>query len=129
MIPDDEVVQYIFRKIKDGYDHLNANGIMHRDLKPDNILIHYPTREDERTVKIQSYRDVLRQGGVIKIADFGLSHVLSTDSEKLATVEGTKLYWSPEYFYPKPVYDKESEMFSLGEILFELKTGKHPFFS
>ena len=118
MIPEDDIVQYIFRQIKDGYDHLQANGIMHRDLKPDNILIHYPEYEGETEFKIQNYRDIKNKGGVIKIADFGLAHVLSTASEKLANAEGTKLYWPPEYFKPNTVYDRESEMFSLGEILF-----------
>lgn len=84
-------------------------GIVHRDIKPANIL--------------------LAPSGIVKVADFGLAHVLSTDTNALTQVGvamGTPLYMSPEQIEGKPV-DVRSDIYSLGVTSYHLLAGEPPF--
>ena len=128
MLKDDAIVQYIFRQVAKGYDHLRKHGIMHRDLKPDNILIHFPNRENELLVTLDHPADIIKRKAVIKIADFGLSYVARSEREFILQPEGTRLFWPPEFF-KKQIYDVEAEMWAFGAIMFELKTGVNAFYS
>lgn len=86
----------------------HANQMVHRDLKPDNILIDGPSQ-------------------VIKIADFGLAK--RGESSKLTSdqfVAGTPAFMSPEQTEGKPV-DGRSDLFSLGVIMYVMVTGIVPF--
>ncbi|MGH7681079.1 MAG: protein kinase domain-containing protein, partial [Candidatus Eiseniibacteriota bacterium] len=88
----------------------HAAGLVHRDLKPENILV--------------------RGDGILKILDFGLARSVSPEEGMTATVPGTVMgtapYMSPEQVLGRPA-GPPSDLFSVGTILYELLTGRHPF--
>lgn len=99
--------------ILDGVEAAHAKGVIHRDLKPDNILLVEPP-----------------EGGpsIVKVLDFGIAVARDLefrDWERLTrtgTVIGTLAYMSPEQFAGDPV-DERSDLFSLGIIALEMLTG------
>jgi serine/threonine protein kinase len=95
----------IFTQIASGLYVLRKNNLIHRDMKPHNIL--------------------LSLSGNVKIADFGF--VASTNDNKLMdTLCGSPIYMAPEILkYNK--YDEKVDLWSIGIILFEMLTGKPPF--
>ncbi len=95
----------IFKQIIDGLEFLDMNGIAHRDIKPENILISDTSN--------------------IKIIDFGLSQVIGKN-EKIKECCGTLAYISPEVILKKP-YDKKTDIWSFGVLLFYMVTGILPF--
>ena len=97
----------------------HSSGIMHRDLKPDNVMVD--------------------ASGQLKVLDFGLAKVadgvgtgggplsqLQTQSTVLGSLVGTFAYMSPEQAEGKRI-DSRSDVFSLGVVLFEMATGVRPF--
>jgi len=86
-------------------------GLVHRDLKPDNLMV--------------------RADGLVKILDFGLARSLTAEADgrtvtMRGTIVGTAPYMSPEQVLGQPA-GPPSDLFSLGTILYELLTGRHPF--
>ena len=98
----------IMSQIASGVKYLHTYGIVHRDLKPDNIMI---TQQNEF--------------GVIKIMDFGLSKIVSTQ-ERMVDGYGTLSYVAPEVLLRTP-YNKEVDIWSMGVILYYMLCGHLPF--
>jgi len=100
-------------KICDAVDHAHLRGLIHRDLKPGNILV------DET--------------GQPKVLDFGVAHVTGSDEQAtrqtdLGQLVGTLAYMSPEQVLADPLeLDTRSDVYSLGVILYELLSGQLPY--
>jgi tRNA A-37 threonylcarbamoyl transferase component Bud32 len=97
------VVQQIGRALA----HAHAHGILHRDVKPENVMI--------------------RSDGVVKLTDFGISQML--DVQRLTVTGqllGSPAYMSPEHVEGKPL-DFRTDVFAAGIVLYQLTVGKLPF--
>jgi serine/threonine-protein kinase len=91
-----------------GFAH--RNGVVHRDVKPGNVLI--------------------SPSGQVKVADFGIARALGAGAEENLTqagsVMGTATYFAPEQAQGLPL-DPRSDLYSLGVVLYEMVTGRPPF--
>ena len=89
-------------------EHAHENNIIHRDIKPQNIL--------------------LSVDGTLKVADFGIARVLNQNTLTMAgkDVVGSVHYISPEQARGMHL-DKRSDIYSLGVVLYEMATGKLPY--
>ena len=87
-------------------DHLHARGIVHRDVKPGNVLV--------------------SDDGRVKITDFGIARTEDAAATLDTDVYGTPHYMAPEQIQGRPV-DARTDVFSLGVLLYEMLTGTRPF--
>ncbi|MGM0597142.1 MAG: serine/threonine protein kinase [Myxococcota bacterium] len=114
-IISEERVINIVRDIASALDEAHKMGVVHRDLKPDNISIINMGTPQEKA----------------KVLDFGIAKILHTDEEisqltKTGTIFGTPAYISPEQASGERI-DYRSDLYSLGVIMFRLATGRLPF--
>ena len=101
-------ILFIGAQVSSGLQAAHSKGLVHRDIKPGNIMT---TPE-----------------GKVKVTDFGIVSLQNEESDitKTGSILGTASYISPEQAQGKPV-SKESDLYSLGTVLYELITGKPPF--
>jgi serine/threonine-protein kinase len=107
----------IIRQILRGLDHAHAAGVVHRDLKPDNIML------------------VERDGDdVVKILDFGIAKVTSPTSGGpggTALTQAGVIFGTPDYLSPEQalgeVVDARADIYAAGVILYEMLAGRRPF--
>ncbi|HET9180578.1 MAG TPA: serine/threonine-protein kinase [Candidatus Angelobacter sp.] len=104
ILPTEDVIQYS-RQICKGLDYAHFHGIVHRDVKPANIMI--------------------TANGTVKIMDFGIAKA-GGSMTSTGQVLGTPNYMSPEQVKGRPL-DGRSDLFSFGVILYEMLTGEKPF--
>jgi serine/threonine protein kinase len=140
-------VLHLGRQIASGLAAAHAQGLIHRDIKPGNILLqgaslpspggHASSASRHRPGNIllqgaslssPSGRGVGGEGTLrVKIADFGLARTADDASiTQSGVISGTPLYMSPEQAQGQPL-DHRSDLFSLGSVLYQMACGRPPF--
>jgi serine/threonine-protein kinase len=93
-------------QISDALQTAHENGVIHRDIKPQNVLV--------------------TKTGDVKVTDFGIARAASSPLTATSAVLGTAGYMSPEQAMGKPV-GPQSDLYSLGVVLYEMLTGDIPY--
>ncbi len=102
-----EIGAMLLLQVSRALAHAHAAGILHRDVKPENIMI--------------------RSDGVVKLMDFGISHMV--DLERLTVTGqllGSPAYMAPEHVEGRPI-DYRTDVFAAGIVLYQLCVGRLPF--
>ena len=103
----------ITRQICMGLSHAHEQGLVHRDLKSENIIL---SQENGREL--------------VRLVDFGLAVVMESDANARLTAEGT-VYGTPAYMSPEQAcgakLDERTDLFSLGVLIYEMLSGVLPF--
>ncbi|XP_037295596.1 serine/threonine-protein kinase fused isoform X2 [Manduca sexta] len=103
---NEEQVKKITWDLVSALYYLHSHRVLHRDLKPQNVL--------------------LDSTGRAKLCDFGLARIMTNATHILTSIKGTPLYMAPELIDEKP-YDHHADLWSLGCIVYELIAGQPPF--
>jgi serine/threonine protein kinase len=101
--------QHIFSvltPVAGGLDYAHKRGVIHRDIKPTNIMI--------------------GEGGAVKITDFGIAKISSTAATRTGMRVGTPFYMSPEQVQGKPV-DGRTDQYSLAVVAYQMFAGERPY--
>ena len=101
-----EKITHISSQVAEGLAFAHEHGIVHRDVKPANVMV--------------------MKNGLIKITDFGIAQMSSASRTVSGMVMGSPKYMSPEQVVGQAV-DGRSDIFALGVVIYEMLTGKTPF--
>ncbi|REJ08733.1 Stk1 family PASTA domain-containing Ser/Thr kinase [Microbacterium bovistercoris] len=107
-VPAEVAVRYM-DGILEALDYSHRAGVVHRDIKPGNVMI--------------------TETGAVKVMDFGIARAVSDSSSTVAEttqIIGTAAYFSPEQAKGEPV-DARTDLYSAGVVLYEMLTGRQPF--
>eukprot|EP00927_Polykrikos_kofoidii_P022463 TRINITY_DN2094_c2_g1_i4.p1 TRINITY_DN2094_c2_g1~~TRINITY_DN2094_c2_g1_i4.p1 ORF type:complete len:787 (+),score=146.27 TRINITY_DN2094_c2_g1_i4:166-2526(+) len=107
---------FVLRQLADGLAFLHSQGVIHRDLKLENVLVASERRERRMTLYS------------VKITDFGLSKAVGAGLSDAKSRVGTRPYAAPE-IWGGETYDFRSDLWSLGVLLYVLLAGHFPFSS
>jgi serine/threonine protein kinase len=103
---DNELIVEYIKQILDALSFIHSKRLVHRDIKPDNILLN-------------------KDGTLVKVSDFGISKDLDYSSSD--SIQGAFLYMSPEQLTDPSKVDHRSDFYSLAVVIYQLKTGEIPF--
>jgi serine/threonine-protein kinase len=108
-LPVEEVRRFL-REVADALDYAHQRGVIHRDIKPDNVLLD-------------------RESGRAMVTDFGIAWAMEASSRLTATgaAVGTPTYMSPEQAVGERALDGRSDIYSLGVLAYQMLTGRVPF--
>lgn len=101
------VVLRIGARVADALAYAHSQGVVHRDVKPANVMLHQPT-------------------GAVKVTDFGIARITDASRTRTGMVLGTPSFMSPEHLSGQRV-DGRTDLYSLGVMLFQLLTAELPF--
>ncbi|RUP49967.1 kinase-like domain-containing protein [Jimgerdemannia flammicorona] len=110
-VPEESEVKHLTRQICEAVQYMHERGFVHRDIKPDNILL------------------ASRDRGLVKLSDLGLAKFIGTDGTLLKTKCGTPAYLAPEiqnHTEEKP-YSKAVDLWSLGVVVYQMIARKMPY--
>jgi serine/threonine-protein kinase len=108
--PPIEDTRRVLREIADALEYAHQRGVVHRDIKPDNVLID-------------------RDSGRVMVTDFGIARAIEAGSRLTVTgiAVGTPAYMSPEQAMGEREVDGRSDLYSLGVVAYQMLTGRLPF--
>ncbi|KAJ7387640.1 Serine/threonine-protein kinase ulk2 [Desmophyllum pertusum] len=110
----EDTIHIFLRQIASAMCTMQSKGVVHRDLKPQNLLLHHSGMTTPSPSHIK-----------IKIADFGFARFLPGQM-MAATLCGSPMYMAPEVIMSK-AYDAKADLWSVGTIVYQCLTGKAPF--
>ncbi|XP_067910696.1 serine/threonine-protein kinase ULK1 isoform X2 [Heterodontus francisci] len=110
----EDTIRLFLQQIAGAMKMLHSKGVIHRDLKPQNILLSFTGGRKSNPNNIR-----------IKIADFGFARYLQTNM-LAATLCGSPMYMAPEVIMSQH-YDAKADLWSIGTIVYQCLTGKAPF--
>jgi len=113
----------IMRQVVAGVEAAHDEGILHRDLKPANIFL------------MQQKRKTGGEDGFVKVGDFGLAKIVSSDRSDVTSdsgpasrgIIGTPEYMAPEQMQPEVALDARADIYALGTIAYHMLGGRPPF--
>ncbi|CAG8572433.1 5553_t:CDS:10 [Paraglomus occultum] len=115
----EHVVRHFLKQLANALGFLRSANLIHRDIKPQNLLLQPPSPNPDSTLIGSPDLPIL------KIADFGFARFLPNAS-LAETLCGSPLYMAPEILrYEK--YDAKADLWSVGAVLYEMATGRPPF--
>ena len=122
----EEVVQYFMKQIVDAIYYLHQHNILHRDIKLDNILVHYDSEKDKENNNLLKAK--------IKLIDFGFARHLN-QGELAQSILGSPINMDPGILRKlnkmahsnEYVYDQKADIWSLGTACYEMLIGKNAF--
>ncbi len=101
------VVLRIGARVADALAYAHGQGVVHRDVKPANVMLHLPS-------------------GAVKVTDFGIARITDASRTRTGMVLGTPSFMAPEHLAGQRV-DGRADIYSLGVMLFQLLCGQLPF--
>eukprot|EP00698_Gefionella_okellyi_P017914 TRINITY_DN5316_c0_g1_i1.p1 TRINITY_DN5316_c0_g1~~TRINITY_DN5316_c0_g1_i1.p1 ORF type:complete len:372 (-),score=78.76 TRINITY_DN5316_c0_g1_i1:186-1301(-) len=107
-LSEDLARKYIRDAIR-GIHYIHTQGIIHNDIKPENMLV--------------------TNGGLVKISDFGVSHIFDGDDDTIQRTEGTIAFHAPEMCTGQPFRGKPIDVWALGCTLYHFVQGALPFWA
>jgi serine/threonine-protein kinase ULK/ATG1 len=136
----EDTIRVFLKQLAGAMKALHAKGVVHRDLKPQNILLSHNCgkmcpQPHQITLKIGKYflnylncafdHFIINTSLILFAADFGFARFLQ-DGVMAATLCGSPMYMAPEVIMSLQ-YDAKADLWSLGTIVFQCLTGKAPF--
>jgi serine/threonine-protein kinase len=106
LLPEPVVLRIVAR-VADALAYAHGQGVVHRDVKPANVMVHLPTHQ-------------------VKVTDFGVAQLADASRTRTGLVLGTPAFMSPEQLAGARL-DGRSDLYSLGVMLFQLLTGRLPY--